>query len=45
MKLTAEQQDTFHRLLETPTDDFSDLVKIAGLDPASDFRYADLRKM
>jgi uncharacterized protein YjbI with pentapeptide repeats len=41
-KLDDEASAILARLFEADTDNFNALVQIAGLDPARDFRFADL---
>src|SRR5689334_2501376 len=45
MKLTEEQRATIHRIRRSEEKDFMTLVRIAGLNPKSDFRYANLSGM
>ena len=45
MKLTPQQQAIFDRLSAPSDDDFTGLIKLAGLDPTRDFRGADLSGM
>ncbi len=42
MKLSPQQQAIFDRLSGPSDDDFTGLIELAGLDPARDFRGADL---
>ena len=34
-----------HKIIDAPTDDFTTLVEIAGLNPKTDFQYSDLSKV
>ena len=43
MKLTREERRTIRALLRHRSDDFAVLAALTGLDPATDFRDADLR--
>jgi len=43
MILTKNARAVMQHILETPDNDFAGLVKASGLDPARDFRGADLR--
>jgi uncharacterized protein YjbI with pentapeptide repeats len=43
IELTGEDAANFLALLTHPSDDFLELVRISGLDPATDFVGANLR--
>ena len=45
MKLTPKQRDIALAILEHPSDSFVELSQLAGLDPASAFREANLRRV
>jgi len=36
--------DTVEKILLADTDDFAELAKISGMDPATDYRHADLKE-
>ncbi len=45
MVLTSEHLDVARRILHSPVKEFSYLISVAGLNPRSDFRYANLQRV